>query len=187
MPSIRSTTSKQLLLPTAIWALAQQLCMYVPGVLLLASHDSFKNPQAYGDNVETTQKIALVQMFSAVVMFFATVILIVVPAEVSLKRVEASLLPENEDTIVPFDKSFAGKFRPSNLGGTGAVSMLDAWKTFDKQARIRLIKLYVKIFAIQIAVAIIFTMIMIGELKMITGTEFQRLVHVARKSFKGEL
>ena len=187
LSSFKSTAAKQLLLPTALWALAQQLCIYIPGLLLVTSHDTFRNPGVYGVNPETMQKIALAQMGFAVLMFFATIILIVVPAEVSLKRVEASLLAEDEVTIVPFDKSFAGKFKPINLGGTGAVSMLDAWKTFDKQARIRLIKLYVKIFALQIAVAVIFTMVMIGELKMITGTEFQRLVHVARKSFKGEL
>ena len=120
-------------------------------------------------------------------IFAATILLIVVPAEVSLKRVEASMLPEEEYTIVPFDKTFAGKFKPEALGGSGAVTVLDAWKTFGKEPRLRLIKLYGKVFAIQLAVAILFAMVMVGELKLIMGGEFARLVMAARRSIKGEL
>ena len=107
--------------------------------------------------------------------------------QVSLKRVEASMLPDEDNTIVPFDKSFSGKFKPLALGGLGAVSMLDAWKTFGREARIRLIKLYVKVFAMQFAVAVMFTMIIIGEVRLIMGGDFQRMVESARKSLNGEL
>lgn len=187
MPPIKSSATKQLLLPTAIWALAQQLCIGIPGALLVAAHDTFRDPGVSGGDQEKVKKIAVFQCFGVVIIFFTIVIGILVPAEVSLKRVEASLLPEDDKAIVPFDKTFSGKLKPAALGGSGTLGMLNAWATFSKQSRIRLIKLYVKIFALQIAVAILFVMIFVGELKMIAGPDFQRLVDIAHKSFKGEL
>ena len=185
IPSVKA--AKNLIIPTAIWATAQQVCLYVPGALFISVFDTFKRPEVYGGQPQTVQKVALIQLFAVFMIFIATIVLIVVPAEVSLKRVEASMLPEEEETIVPFDKSFAGKFTSEAQGGSGAVTVLDAWRTFGKEARLRLLKLYGKVFAIQIAVAILFTMIMVAELKMITGGDFERFVQAARNSLKGEL
>ena len=178
---------RKLIGPTLVWAFARQVSVYVPGALFVNVFEILKHPEVYGGNPQTMQKVALIELFAIFFIFCATVVLIVVPAEVSLKRVEASMLPEEEDTIVPFDKSFAGRFKSEALGGPGAVSLIDAWRTFGKEARIRLIKLYAKVFAVQFAVAILFTMVLVGEVKLITGGDFQRLVEVARKSVKGEL
>ena len=84
-----------------------------------------------------------------------------------MTRVQASLLPEEEETIIPFDRSFGGKVEPKIVGGTGAVSMVDAWKSFDIATCIRLVKLYVKIFVIEIATTVLFTMVGVAELKLI--------------------
>ena len=97
------------------------------------------------------------------------------------------MLPEEDEAIVPFDRTFAGKVTPEVLGGSGSVSMLDAWKTFDKEARLRVIKLYAKLFGIQIAVTVLFMMTLIGELKLIMGGDFDKVMVVARKSLRGEL
>lgn len=179
--------AKKIVLPTALWATAQQVCLYVPGALFVSFRETMKHPGENGGDPQAVRKMALVESFVIVMIFVATFLLIVVPTEVSLKRVEASMLPEEEETVVPFDRSFAGNFKPEALGGAGAVSVLDAWKTFGKEGRIRLIKLYGKIFAMQSTLAILFTMVMIGELRMMLGGDFERLVEVARKSIKGEL
>lgn len=88
-----------------------------------------------------------------IVILFAVamVLCIVVPATVTLARVEASMLPDDQETIVPFDRSFDGKVVPQILGGTGAIGFLDAWRSFNWEARRRLIKLYVKMFMILVA------------------------------------
>lgn len=78
-------------------------------------------------------------------------LLTVVPANVLLVRIQASLLPPDEDTIVPFDRSFQGKLEPAIVGGKGFVSMRDALATFPKESWIRLYKLYAKILGVTIA------------------------------------
>lgn len=102
-------------------------------------------------------------------------VLIVFPASVSLTRVQASMLPEENESIVPFDRTFGGKVKPEILGGSGAVSMLDAWKTFGWAARIRLVKLYAKIGMIQVATTVLFVMMVVGELRLIMGDELQKM------------
>jgi hypothetical protein len=40
------------------------------------------------------------------------------PADVTLTRVQASLLPDIEETIVPFDQTFCEKVVPEVIGGS---------------------------------------------------------------------
>ena len=94
------------------------------------------------------------------------------------------MLPEEEDSIVPFDRTFAGKVKPQILGGSGAVSMLDAWKSFDRSARIRLMKLYFKVFIVSIFTTIMFVMVVIGELRLTMGDQFNDMVGKAHKSLQ---
>lgn len=163
-------TVKQLLMPAGLAAIAQQVAVYVP-------HDLFKafgllaysNPEKLANADQETQKHVLFQLCIVIAVGIITNFLIVLPAEVTLTRVQASLLPEEEESIVPFDRSFGGKVVPKVVGGTGAVSMLDAWKTFDYAARIRLVKLYVKIFAIKIATTMVFMGMGAAEVMLILG------------------
>jgi hypothetical protein len=99
---------------------------------------------------------------------------IVLPATVTLIRVEASLLPEEEDTIVPFDRSFGGKVLPRVLGGTGAVSFLEAWKSFNWEARRRVLKLYIKITAIMTVIMLVFAHVILFEVWAILGPAVQK-------------
>jgi hypothetical protein len=41
-------------------------------------------------------------------------------------------------------------------GGTGRLGLLDAWRSFDWAARGRLVKLYAKIFILQVALVALF-------------------------------
>ena len=179
--------AKNIILPTAVWAIARQVCIYIPAVLFSVVFNTFKRPEMHGGNPQDVQKVALVQMLGVSAVCIAAVVLILVPAEVTLKRVQASMLPEEDEAIVPFDRTFAGKVTPTVLGGTGAVSMLEAWKSFDKASRIRLLKLYMKLFAIQTATTVMFFMIFVAELRLILGGDFEKMVNVARKNLKGDL
>jgi len=179
IPSIPS--GKNIIVPTAVYAIAKQAAIYVPATLFIAVAETWQNPSAYGSNPETVRKIATLQMFLVGLLGIAAVVLVVIPANVTLKRVQASMLPEDDESIVPFDRTFAGKVVPEIVGGTGAVGMLDAWKSFDKSARIRLIKLYGKIFAVQVATTIMFFMVVVAELRIIMGDDFQKAHKMAKQ------
>ena len=184
-PTFRA--AKNIMLPTAVWATAQQLSVYIPTVLMLMTHETFQRPQDFGSNPEAVRKVALVQFIGIFIIFIATIILVVIPADVTLKRVQASMLPEEDEAIVPFDRTFGGKVTPVALGGSGAVSPLDAWRTFDREARLRIIRVYGKVIAIQTALVFLYGLIIIGELKLIMGGDFEKMVSNAHKSIKGEL
>ena len=183
-PSVKA--GKNIIVPTAVFAIAVQAAVYVPGALFLTVHETLRNPSAYGNNPATVQKIALAEMFLIGLIAIGTVILVVIPADVSLKRVQASMLPEEDEAIVPFDRTFGGKVKPEILGGSGAVGMLDAWRTFDRSARIRLIKLYGKIFAVQLATTLMFMLIVIGELRLLMGDDLKKAVRMAHARFNGQ-
>lgn len=159
---------KQILIPAALCAVAEQAAIYIPNDLFRAFGLSvYTTPEQVSKLDPDTQKQILLQLFIVTAVGLITSFLILLPASVTLTRVQASLLPEEEEAIVPFDRSFGGKVVPKVLGGTGAVSMLEAWKSFDWSARIRLVKLYAKIFAIQTATTMLFLVIGAAQMKLI--------------------
>ena len=177
IPSVKA--GKNIIVPTAIYAIAVQAAIYVPGTLFTTVYPTLFNPSQYGDNAATVQKVALVEMFLIGLIAIGTVFLVVIPADVTLKRVQASMLPEEDETVVPFDRTFAGKVVPEIVGGSGAVGILDAWRTFDRAARVRLIKLYAKILAVQLFISVVFVFTMIGELRLIMGDDLAKMVAIA--------
>lgn len=176
--------AKNIVLPTAVYATAQQAALYVSIGLIAFSQDQFEHPEVYGQNPTKVRKLALVQFILAIFLAFSTLVCIVIPAEVTLKRVQASMLPEEDESIVPFDRTFAGKVKPEILGGTGAVGMLDAWKTFGKEGRIRLIKLYAKVIAMNVAMTVFFAITVVAELRLVMGDDFNKLVKSAHDQLK---
>ncbi|KXJ92425.1 hypothetical protein Micbo1qcDRAFT_233688 [Microdochium bolleyi] len=96
-------------------------------------------------------------------------VFITIPAHVVLVRVQASLLPEDDETIVPFDRTFQNKLEPAIIGGLGHVTIKDAWATFSRASWIRLIKLYVKIFLAGFAAWLLWLVVVIPEMAIIIG------------------
>jgi len=108
---------------------------------------------------------------------------VVLPATVTLTRIEASLLPEEEETIVPFDRTFGGRVVPTILGGTGCIGFIEAWRTFNWEARRRLVKLYVKTFLIMLAVSVLMANILLLETWAILGPQLGQAL--ANANFRG--
>ncbi|KAL0944353.1 ubiquitin conjugating [Colletotrichum truncatum] len=96
-------------------------------------------------------------------------VLVVIPAEVVLVRVQASLLPEEADTIIPFDRSFEGKVEPRVVGGKGYATMSQAWASFSRAAWRRLVILYAKIIAVTTAGFFIMAAVIIPEIILLTS------------------
>jgi hypothetical protein len=82
-------------------------------------------------------------------------LLLVVPASIIVVRMQAFLLPETDEVIVPFDKTFGGKVVSESMGGNNKLSMLDAWRSFTWPALFRLLKTYVKYFMLQLILCLI--------------------------------
>lgn len=169
MPAIK--TLKYLALPTVVLALVVETSGYlVMSCWFLLGLDRVQ-PQHHAYN--NAQLAAIFAKFAIMaVMVLHVVLFIILPAHVTLIRVEASLLPADEDTIVPFDRSFGGKVEPAVLGGSGAVKFVDAWRSFDWEARRRFIKLQFKIMGIFIALTVFASMVM--------GAEFAAIMAVAQ-------
>ncbi|RLM00011.1 hypothetical protein CFD26_106552 [Aspergillus turcosus] len=92
-------------------------------------------------------------------------LLVSVPARGIFTRVAASMLPEEDDPIVPFDRLFGGKVKPGMVLG-----LRDAWTTFDWPARIRYIKVILKALAIEVALGVVGILLIMGELALVTPT-----------------
>jgi hypothetical protein len=81
-------------------------------------------------------------------------LLLVVPVSIILVRVQAALLPDTDEAIVPFDRTFGGKVDSDSADGRNQLAILDAWRSFGWPGFLRLLKTYVKYFFIQIALLI---------------------------------
>ncbi|KAJ5662600.1 uncharacterized protein N7477_010216 [Penicillium maclennaniae] len=92
--------------------------------------------------------------------------LLSIPGRVIFVRVAASMLPEEDETIVPFDRSFGGKVQPSIVGGSGKIGLRDAWTTFDWAGRVRFVKVIAKAFAIEVALVVLAVVALIAQFAM---------------------
>ena len=177
---VSGKAARNIMIPTAVFAVAQ-LSLGLPAFILSMASDTWQRPSSHGDEKEYAQKLVLFQVAMAAIALIVILVLVVIPADVTLKRVQASMLPEEDEAIVPFDRTFGGKVIPEILGGSGAVSMFDAWKTFDRSARVRLLKLYLKIFLVQFVTTILFIMVILGELRLIMGDDLRKAVKMGQE------
>ncbi|KAH1619656.1 hypothetical protein KXX16_008494 [Aspergillus fumigatus] len=140
------------------------LAFYVPLIVMNAYGLLEKLASAPDDGVppaETVRQALTVVALPSLLSLIASI-----PARVVFIRVAASMLPEEDESIVPFDRSFGGKVAPAILGGSGKLSITDAWKTFDRAARIRFLKVVGKVMALEFGVFVFFSLALAGEIYM---------------------
>ncbi|KAM0718873.1 hypothetical protein Q7P37_005945 [Cladosporium fusiforme] len=151
---------KVILLPTLAFAVAQQVTVIMPIAVAFAlglpeqmhnqEFDFMKRDLSGGEAAYYAFALLAIPLTA---VFVALAILI--PASVTLTRVEAALLPEDQETIVPFDRSLVfGEHDHQTRGGRRSI-FVQAWKSFEPAARLRLIKLYAKMFSIQITIGMV--------------------------------
>ncbi|KAI9892738.1 MAG: hypothetical protein M1814_001158 [Vezdaea aestivalis] len=159
---------------TALYALAEQITLGVPvatfAFLVLPMADRAFQNHSEMTLAEIYKSLAFRSLF-VVASGLLTALLILVPAIVTLARVQASMLPEDDETIVPFDRSFGGKVVPEILGGSGKVGLLDAWKTFGWSARLRLLGVYIKTFMMETTVILSFAVFAVFQLQYFMGQQ----------------
>jgi hypothetical protein len=158
-------------LPTLVASAAEQISVGLPVGLFLAFGMDKVTQSRVGDMSNSECRAYIIKLLALIALGIFSAIAIVVPATVTLVRVQASLLPEDQETIVPFDRSFGGRVVPAIVGGSGCVGMLDAWKTFDWNSRVRILKVYGKVFLIQFGVYVLFFTLITAELRLILGKD----------------
>lgn len=179
LPSIKLW--KKVVIPTALHAAAQQVTILLPAALActLGLKKAFE-PEVLVNMSDSERNMLFGKGLLVVFVAIFCAVAVVVPASVALTRVQASLLTEEEETIVPFDRSFGGRVIPAIVGGSGVIGALDAWKTFDWNSRVRLLKMYAKALVIQVSVALLFGLVLGMELNFFMSAEIQKFVMIAR-------
>ncbi|KAK1729572.1 uncharacterized protein BDZ83DRAFT_647853 [Colletotrichum acutatum] len=152
--------------PVAAYWLAEQVATWVPIAVGWALGLDLPNFQFGKPNSVVSQPQSSDAWKSIVITLISIAfqIIIVIPAHVVLVRVQASLIPEEANTIIPFDRSFKGKVEPRVVGGKGYATMDDAWSGFSRNAWKRLVILYVKIFAVSFAAFALMAAVVIPEI-----------------------
>ncbi|KAI1211049.1 uncharacterized protein F4807DRAFT_421343 [Annulohypoxylon truncatum] len=153
-------------LPMVMYFFAAELSSFVPRMLAYAMSMNLPNPKQPGVIPETDKN----DIWKGVIVLLVSLVLhvfLVIPTQVILTRVQASLLPDEDDTVVPFDRSFASRVEPAIVGGKGFVTVKDAWQSFSRASWVRLVKLYVKIFAAGLALGLVWVAVLVPEMFLI--------------------
>jgi len=175
--------ARPIFLPNVVFAVAQMATIYLPlGVATLVDLPELSEYQPTepltGEDVDAISSFFLGLRYLAIP---ATVALcafcVLLPATVTLTRIEALLLPEGEETIVPFDRQAIIAGVDMDKCGKNFALFAAAWRSFNSAARWRLIKVYVKMTGMQIAVGVVGCVIMILQLNFIG---FDRLALLAQ-------
>lgn len=176
LPSIQS--ARKTVPAMALWATAHQLTILMPRMLFqnFGLRRYVQDPESWGQLPEEGRVDVLNHLFVVCAVALAFEVLILLPATVTLKRVQASQLPEDVEGIVPFDRTFGGRVVAESAGGKGVLGLLEAWRSFDWAARIRLVKIYLKTGAIQAAISILFLGVVYGELRLIMGDSLDKMM-----------
>jgi hypothetical protein len=121
-----------------------------------------------------------VRVLATIVFAIFTSLFLCIPAVVTQVRIESSILPDDQDTIVPFDRTFGGKVVSQLLGGSGKIGFLDAWRSFNWEARRRLLKLYVKIGAIMMFAMFVIGHVLVFEVFAVMGPQLGEFLAKAK-------
>lgn len=168
---------KTLILPSFVFAVAQQLAVILPFFVFLYAAEGVDRTQLPISDKSQQKQLAMAALAAvASAGFFAFLILL--PASVTLTRIEASLISEDQETVVSIDRTLNGATEGGvNLDGARPKSLfIEAWRSFDRPARLRLLKFYVKMGAILVGVALVGMQVVACEIFLIGPENLKNLV-----------
>lgn len=169
-------TWKKIAPAVAIWAVTSQVVTILP-LLVTGSFGvlhHLKDP-----NYEPGMGAAYAgagQLFFAMLLTVSLFVLLQIPATVAMVRVAASMLPEEDETIVPFDRTFGGLTTPEIIGGQGKIGIVEAWRSFNWECRRRLLRTVIKVAGIIMACWLLFTVVTLTEAHLLFGPAFGEMM-----------
>ncbi|KAK3316655.1 hypothetical protein B0H66DRAFT_300672 [Apodospora peruviana] len=166
--------SRHLVLPTIRYIL--HFTASVMGTLLASffarrQHDKIKASHQDGSvNLFIAVVLALFPIVVGLLAFFT----LLLPSWMAYVRVEASLLPESDSTVVPFDRTYGGRLdRSDATSWVGYVirnlTTYGAWKTVGWKTYKRVISIYLKFLLLSVVILLSFSLIYALELYAILG------------------
>ncbi|PHH78680.1 hypothetical protein CDD80_6492 [Ophiocordyceps camponoti-rufipedis] len=150
--------------PVTMFWFACEVSLWIPLALTGLTGLTLPELQIAGHRQADVHQLNATFLVKALALLLITLIFsvfLVIPANVVLVRVQASLLPAHDEAIVAFDRSFQGRVEPAVVGGRGYVSITDAWATFSRDAWRRLLILYVKVFFVFVAGLLLVTSLLL--------------------------
>jgi hypothetical protein len=160
IPAWRKTVPK-MAPAAAIRSLASQFTTFIPLLVAYATHVFKDDVSPFDPTDASPAKVGGTFGVAGLALFLY--VLIQMPAEVTFIRVAASMLPEDDETIVPFDRSFGSKVTPEIVGGQGKIGIVDAWRSFEWSSRTRFLKVVGKVFLMQVVVGIVFGVVLVSQ------------------------
>ena len=170
------TLFRKLAGPTFVAATVEQIAVFVP----LKLYNEFQlqryvtDPQALAALTDAERITVWVHFVLVLLAGLTTTLVLLIPAHAALNRVQASLLPEEDTAIVPFDRTFGGKVIPE-----GRLTLKEAWKSFDLGTKVRVYKVYAKVAAMQGALLVGFVLVCAVEMRLVLGDQLDKAVRAA--------
>jgi len=165
---------KKLALPATMNAVAWELTMGLPVVLGWAMGLFVEQDGLLTTTMHDGQPMECHEMYKMIMVVLVGVLSLIglyIPAHVALVRVEASMLPAEVETVVSFDRTFGGRVIAESEGGSGKLGFVDAWTSFEKAQRMRLLKVFGKIFLVETMLHVFFGVLIVVELLTFVGAE----------------
>ncbi|KAK2591797.1 hypothetical protein QQS21_010498 [Conoideocrella luteorostrata] len=163
LPPFRRTFDATWKAVTIFW-FAREVTRFIPfATALILGLEIPKSGINEPMDMDAVNTAFIIKSIVVTIITLACSVFVIIPAYVILVRVQASLLPVEQSTIIPFDRSFEGKVEPEVVGGKGYATVTDAWTTFSKSSWRRLLTLYVKIFALSMAAVAVFVAIIVPQ------------------------
>ena len=151
--------------PTFLMWAATHTAMVLPSLLRRAiGLPDLTDPYAVQDRTSASD---IAKMLCVVGFSLALNLLLVIPTQAALSRVKASLLPADEDTIVPFDRSFAGRVEPEVVSGKGFATFGAAIKTIPVSGWVRIFLMRVKVFFVGLVVYTAVSAVVVAQLMLL--------------------
>lgn len=159
---------KQLLAPTALKIVTQELSVLTMLITMQVSSKLIERQASNG----VRALIAVVPMLVALGLWLFAIL----PVNIILIRKEASMLPESEETIVHFDRTFGNRVIP----GLRNPSIREAWASVSGAVWRRVVVLHLKWVAIIGALAMLYFHVMLLEVWAIMGDALPTLLMSAK-------
>ncbi|CAI4210699.1 unnamed protein product [Parascedosporium putredinis] len=141
-----ASTFRAVALPTVITMLASVASVYIPALIGLAAGLPFFSPDRKPE-IPSDTKTAVITVV-VILSTLALQLVLTLPTLAILFRIQASLLSPDEDTIIPFDRSFGGRLEPAVVGGKPFASVRDAWASLSRPALRRIIIVFAKVYGV---------------------------------------
>ncbi|GAB7346956.1 hypothetical protein MBLNU459_g2012t1 [Dothideomycetes sp. NU459] len=164
-------------LPALINEVLSQLAFLLPALCFLALGLNDSDKVREGSGAKAGWKA-----FGILVVTLFAFVAVVLPTKIAYTRIQASMLPEDAESIVPFDRTFMGKVEPAILGGTGRLGWMDAYRSIDRAATRRITFMLGKILLIDVLLHVLFFAIFGAQAYFVVGGAIRKFFDGAGSS-----